>query len=371
MIINNTHIQGIYLYDELAEYEKGDFVISGNSIYICTAEKPTNNILFTVSGKDPKQDSDNFKIYLGDKITSLKEYLDYVSNPDDSEDKLVSSHVLSEILNNYMNGFDGKGIINNYLLYRNEEYSFSKSLESIFNGVRNNFLNVLIKSETFNNGILYVSRDLPEIAEIIPSLPEDLTGVDPNDKLSVILKQYTYLNNGVTKVRVQELIDHVNGIVMYRYDSGGTSSWKQSFLNIDFRNEVLYVKNYYEKKITELELEKEKLKGSFGYREVKLSKESQIVLQNTNPDGSGYTGNRPYSSPNVITIVIQEPLGNNLFKNNSITIDISDSLGSSSISEYNISTTNSLILTNVTESSAIIQVTSGIIVNIYYRNYYE
>lgn len=359
------------MYDELAEYEKGDFVISGNSIYICTAEKPTNSTLFTVSGKDPKQDNDNFKIYLGDKITSLKEYLDYVNNPDNSEDKLVSSHVLSEILNNYMNGFDGKGIINNYLLYKNEEYSFSKPLESIFNNVSENFLNVLIKSETFNNGILYISRDLPEISEIIPKLPEDLTEINPNDKLSVILKQYTYLNNGVTKVRVQELIDHVNGLVMYRYDSGNISSWKQSFLNIDFRNEVLYVKGYYEKKITELELEKEKLRGSFGYREVKINKESQIVLQNTNPDGSGYTGEKLYSIPNIITIVIQEPMGNNLFKNSSMTVDISDSFGSSSINEYYISNTNSLILTNVTESSAIIQVTSGIIVNIYYRNYYE
>ena len=50
MILNNTHVQGLFLYSEETEYEKGDFVVYGNTIYICTAKNPTNKTNNTVSG---------------------------------------------------------------------------------------------------------------------------------------------------------------------------------------------------------------------------------------------------------------------------------------------------------------------------------
>ena len=64
MIINNTHVQGIFLYSKDIEFEKGDFVVSGDCIYICTAENPTNTTNNTVSGIEPSTDLKNFNTYL-------------------------------------------------------------------------------------------------------------------------------------------------------------------------------------------------------------------------------------------------------------------------------------------------------------------
>ena len=65
MILNNTHVQGMFLYSEETEYEKGDFVVYGNTIYICTAKNPTNKTNNTVSGVIPEESSDNYSPYLG------------------------------------------------------------------------------------------------------------------------------------------------------------------------------------------------------------------------------------------------------------------------------------------------------------------
>lgn len=381
MIINNSHIQGIYLYNETAEYEKGDFVIVDSSIYICLAKNPTNQSNNTVSGKIPYEDKENFTVYLGDMVTSLNEYLEYVSSPDEKEDKLVSSHILSEILNYYMTGFSEKGIINNYIIYESGSgYSFSKPLSSILdNAETGKYLDKVIEAADLNNCILRLSRNLPDLISKLPELPDTITGINNYDRLSVVLRQYTYIDSEINErpiIRVQELIDHVNGIVMYRYKngSGDISEWKSSFLNIEFRNEVQYVKNYYENQLSKLNEEKTNLENNFGFRNTKINKSNNIVIQNTNPDTLGYVGTNKFSNPSIITVTIREPLGsseNLLFRNKSITIDVSDSISSSPINNYYITDTCTLSLNSVTESSAVLKVSSGIIINIYYRDFFK
>lgn len=377
MIINNTHVQGIFIYSPELEFEKGDFVVSGNSIYICTAANPTNIKDSTVSGVDPSTDTENFTIYLCDKITSSKEYFDYLNNPGNNVDKLITSHTLSEILSTYMSGFDEKGIINNYINYDSDSLSYSESLSEILKtATSSNVLDKILIESTLNNSIFRISRNLPEIKSSLPTIPEDID-IPENDKLSIILRQYTYIDssNNSNLYRIQELIDHVNSIIMYRYATGenfiNKSQWKSSFVNKNFRDEVQYVKNYYINKVTELQAEKELLENNFRFRNIEIPKSDIINIQCTNEDQFGYIPIDSFTNSTVITMIIQESKASNLFKNSSITIDLSNSLGSGPILEYYVSDNNTLRLYNTSNTEMTIQITSGKIINLYYRQYYN
>ena len=116
MIINNTHVQGIFIYSDSIEYEKGDFVVYNSTLYVCTAENPTNTANMSVMGIKPAEDIKNYNIYPGNRISTAEEYFDYLDDPSTKEDKYVSSHSLSQILSTYMNGFDEKGVISNYII---------------------------------------------------------------------------------------------------------------------------------------------------------------------------------------------------------------------------------------------------------------
>lgn len=198
MIVNNTHIQGIFVYQEDIEYEKGDFVISGNSIYICTAGNP-NTGNYTVLGIDPASDSENFTIYLGDSLKNIDEYFSYVENTDDSdkEDKLLTADLLSEILNTYMLGFDEKGVIDEYIysdtVGDSGSISISSGLEKFVSGDSDKVLDTIIKSEDINNATIKVSRGLSEISDIFPAQYQSGTIAD-EDLRYLILRQYTYTN---------------------------------------------------------------------------------------------------------------------------------------------------------------------------------
>jgi hypothetical protein len=67
MIINGKSVRGIYIYNPTAEYEKGDFVVDGDCIFICTANSPTDTSKYTVKGQKPiengKFNSENYKAY--------------------------------------------------------------------------------------------------------------------------------------------------------------------------------------------------------------------------------------------------------------------------------------------------------------------
>lgn len=132
MILNNTHVQGMFLYSEETEYEKGDFVVYGNTIYICTAKNPTNKTNNTVSGVIPEESSDNYSPYLGDKLNNIEEYFNYINHSEEEqgkEDKLITAHLLSQILSTYMIGFDEKGIISEYVYLNSGNDSLSISSE--------------------------------------------------------------------------------------------------------------------------------------------------------------------------------------------------------------------------------------------------
>lgn len=395
MIINGTHVQGIFLYSDTIEFEKGDFVVYNNTIYICTAENP-NNENFTVSGKNPQTDRENYSVYPGNRISTAQEYFDYVENPTTIEDKYISSHTLSEILSTYMNGFNEKGIISNYISYNNGSLSFSSNLEEYLHQVEvENILDTILGVDNLNNAIFRISRSI--VNDILDdNIPLDSLYSD-EDKESVILKQYTYSisndTNPSNRYRIQELIDPINTVVMYRFSkypyksTDIISGWKSSFVDSNFLNEVNYVKNYYNNLIKELEREKTELNNNFLFRNVSIEKNSSISLSCdiANVDKLGYIPVDSFNKEScVITLVIQEPyyvdgISENTSKNTSLTIDLLDSsVDINPIKNYRISNNNILTvdIKSPTTADLTINVPAGMpstsigkIINIYYRQY--
>ena len=76
MLLNgNSHVQCIFKYSDDIEFEKDDFVVEGNCIYICTSAEP-------VKRKRPSKNPDYYTAYPGDKITTAEEYYNYFNTRD-------------------------------------------------------------------------------------------------------------------------------------------------------------------------------------------------------------------------------------------------------------------------------------------------
>jgi hypothetical protein len=278
MIINNTHVQGIFLYSSDVDYERGDFVVSGDSIYICTASNPTDTLRNTVSGIDPSTDTTgNYKMYPGDKISTAQEYYDYVNNRlywnykntkeevesaleveagtliikgtvtsrdalptrfleegdvyrvgTDSTgyeyayipykiDKYISGNVLNQILQDSFFGVNEEGVITNYV-YTNTDDEGNEILEYSIGGSLAN-----IEDNKILNAIMK-SPDLNNgMFNVSRALSEIAAYVNRGANTeSVLVKQYTYLDTsgGNKRVRIQELVDPSLGSIYYRWSEG-------------------------------------------------------------------------------------------------------------------------------------------------------
>lgn len=278
MIINNTHVQGIFLYSSDVDYERGDFVVSGDSIYICTASNPTDTLRNTVSGIDPSTDTTgNFKMYPGDKISTAQEYYDYVNNHlywnykntkeevesaleveagtliikgtvtsrdalptrfleegdvyrvgTDSTgyeyayipykiDKYISGNVLNQILQDSFFGVNEEGVITNYV-YTNTDDEGNEVLEYSIGGSLAN-----IEDNKILNAIMK-SPDLNNgMFNVSRALSEIAAYVNRGANTeSVLVKQYTYLDTsgGNKRIRIQELVDPSLGSIYYRWSEG-------------------------------------------------------------------------------------------------------------------------------------------------------
>lgn len=301
MIINNKHVQGIFIYSPDVEYEKGDFVVSGDSIYICTAANPTNPLTFTVIGIDPESDSTgNYKIYPGDKISTVQEYYDYVNNnlywnykdtkeeveralgvgagglvilgnlnnrsdlPNTKkegdvyrigtpstgyeyayvpylEDKYISGNVLNQILQDAFFGVNEKGVVTNHV-YAETDDNGVLHLDYSIGGTlasieEGKILNAIMKSPDLNNGMFNVARSLPEISGFI-----DLDSTIE----TVLVRQYTYADNslGNKRIRIQELVDPESSTVYYRWAEGIGVSLNTYDPNKPYHiNDVVYYKD--------------------------------------------------------------------------------------------------------------------------------
>ena len=295
MIINNTHVQGMYKYSDSLEFELGDFVVKNNCIYICTAKYPTNEIISTVSGQNPDEHPENFDIYLANKVASLEDYINYI-NGNSTEDKFISNYTLSSILQRQFFGLDDSGLIVDSILYDSNaaldenKIIYSSRLESALSylDADSNVLDRILNAPTLNNGVVKISPTLPEVEEVFLKTLKLKENYDEENNF-IILRQYTYdnttenytnpidLTKSYRRYRVQELVNPLTGSTYCRYSVGeksadiidpitkenlwtfrNSSNWR-SLLETLYKEEDAYntrlteISNYYQSRLSRYE----------------------------------------------------------------------------------------------------------------------
>lgn len=235
MIINGKSIKGIYFYVDSVTFEKGDFVVSDNKLYIAKAESTGNN---------PTEHPELFELYQGTDMATMQDYLEYTKDQNniDLGEKAISIPVLASILNKYFSGFSENGIINNEITPSGDiilKDFFSNTVSEINT---TNPLDQVLYAQDLNNSIFCVSREV-------------VVGLMPGDGI-VILRQYTYKdtsNSGYC--RIQELFDPKDGELIYRYttwkinesmSSENTVAWKNVTSSSELLDKVSKIRNYYE-----------------------------------------------------------------------------------------------------------------------------
>lgn len=327
MKINNTSVRGIFLYSPDAEFEHGDFVVSGDTIYICNPSEGLDSVV----GIDPSKDVINYKPYLGGSTATLDYSLGYLSNEvGANSDLYVSSLYLQGILNNYLSGFDEKGIIEDYLDLEDGKITTSERFVPIVGNNPQGIFDRILTNRDLNNAYLRISRSFiigdQSLGAIAVILGEGNT--------DIILRQYSYYDKsreGTPLVRVQELVDPDQCFVMYRYgvlsesySITESSNFKNSFFTNDNINKVVdscltYVSN----KEIEYKKKYESMKDSFRYKSVSDFVNSgglhMITLSEKNLPGFDFSKNGRC----LLTVLVEE-LSNSIRYSNSITFDLFD-----------------------------------------------
>ena len=167
MLLNNSHVRGIFKYSEDIEFEKDDFVVDGNCIYICKASEP-------VKGVRPSLDTSHlyYSEYPGDKIASASEYYSYLmaaERDEHAEDKYISAQTLCEILENMYFGFGDNGTVYDHILYNPNtgiEYCI-RGVHELLDYSTPNVLDRVLRNNNLSNGLIRISRNLPEIRDLV------------------------------------------------------------------------------------------------------------------------------------------------------------------------------------------------------------
>ena len=261
-INNNKSIRGIFLYADDIKFERGDFVVEGDKIYVTKADS---------IGRKPSdpENSDYFQIYLKEKVADLEgeDFIDYLKGK--GQDKLISAYTVGKLLSMYLTGFDEKGTITNEITEGGsivlKDYFGNETVSS-----HTNPLDVILTTPSLNNAIFKVDR----------AVVESLIGSSSSSTSHyVLLRQYTYSESAASTsadsiyTRVQELIDEETGIVKYRYSRSSNSyepstDWISVNTNSEFTSTVDDVINYYSNKCIELDKQKAVLRDSFRFKNI-------------------------------------------------------------------------------------------------------
>ena len=349
MKINDISIRGFFIYSETSQYEQGDFVVYGNTIYVCSPKSGSTY----VSGEIPFK-SNNFYVYLGDQSATRDDFLSFSKNGG-GEDKYLSLSTLVDILNTYQKGLDTTGVIGHEYSVIVDEEGTKNAVYKINNVVTETFseedskeiLARIFLDKSLNHCIFKVSRDLPEISAI-------------NDNSSTteycILRQYSYYSDedNSSMMRVQELIDIQPDNYLETYEEYGYGN-SINFANIYYRaaileesdissikdlnwhsatghtstlsNLVTNLINTYNDRMKGFETSLKELQGNFCFTRISLPNlVSSFTLQNTADKNSGYININSLSELGPITLNVLTKLetnsNENIYKNNALTIDV-------------------------------------------------
>lgn len=325
MLINNKHVQGIFLYTENSsqvEFEKNDFVVSGDCIYLCTAENPTNKVNNTVSGIDPADDLryENFKPYPGERAITAEEYFKAISSGSDVEDKYISSQALLGILQRYNFGLSMTGIIKDYI--KEGETSLVLGYDT------SSPLDDLILTKDLNNGVVYVDPALEQIQNGVTyngSKFSVLFGFSENTRVkdseyNLILRQYTYQATDTIKTRVQELVNPFDAVVVFRYitwenddfpgDISSISGWKSSYsYSKAIKDKINTLELFYQDSQNQWESKFNTLAGMFRFKK-------EIVIDETYSD----------LEEGIYTVSVSKTENNGMICTDTITVQINPSI---------------------------------------------
>ena len=157
MIINNTNVRGIWAYSDGLVFEPSDFVVKGDQIFICTKPGSTG---------DPETHPDLYSRYPGNMVSSLEQYKEIIADPEGSDDLYISSKILHAVIQDTYFGLGDSGIIDSRIEASGDFYLHKKLTTLAKEGTT---LDNLLTIEGFNNGVVLVSRDLPDIQGVIGS----------------------------------------------------------------------------------------------------------------------------------------------------------------------------------------------------------
>ena len=155
MIINNTNVRGIWAYSDGLVFEPSDFVVKGDQIFICTKPGSTG---------DPETHPDLYSRYPGNMVSSLEQYKEIIADPEGSDDLYISSKILHAVIQDTYFGLGDSGIIDSRIESSGEFYLHKKLTTLAKEGTT---LDNLLTMEGFNNGVVLVSRELPDIKGVI------------------------------------------------------------------------------------------------------------------------------------------------------------------------------------------------------------
>ena len=330
MKINNTSIRGFYIYSDTSLYEEGDFVVYGNTIYVCSPKSGSSLVI----GEKPYE-SDNFYVYLGDQLADETDFLEFSQNGG-GKDKYISLASLVNILNTYMKGLSTSGIIGHeYVLNEDNSvvYKIENNITKVFNeDEASQILTTLLYDEKINHGIFKVSRHLPELKTLVG---------DTGDYC--ILRQYSYYRSEDkdSLVRVQEIIDiessrQLNPSISYAniyYRSVPLKPQSNEIIDLRFysataHSEYLARKaenlfNIYSTKIQLFQSKIRELEKSFCFKSILTgSVYSRVDLQNTNEKGRGYVNVDTVDEigPLTVNVLIKSEDGT-FYKSETLTVD--------------------------------------------------
>ena len=402
MLMNNGRsLISFFIWSASAEYEKGDLIAKGDCIYRCTAGNPTNKENFTVMGRDPETDKENFKVYPGEMISTADEYFEFAekmkNNEDDSqlEDKFISMHALYDILQRLYFGVSTNGIVDNYIL------KTETGIDYLVNGIKdldkaNDPVNAILQEPALNNGVLKVSRDFfPGLFVTDPDTIESSKNYYSSDNVDntvVILRQYTYdytsSNGSTVRRRTQELIDPVYGDIFIRYSNGvsdedGTyvfpiaSAWKRvSIGNGAVKTTLTALHNSYQEMydnyVKILSVEGSTFKTIYPLSTL-IPDPNYYPLSNVWINDQSGTGDSNNLGGCLYTVVVSSQLRTGLYRNYNVTIEaleinngpksyyLSDS---TYITATKTTDENVGILFSVTDNNDVL---GSVITNIYYK----
>lgn len=354
MKINNANVTGVYYYSDSSTYTPGDLVILDGIIYVCQEE------IFGVS----PDGSDKFRVYLGNKSVDIKEYLEFLETGE-GENKYLSTLVLQQALNHFMLGPDGKGIIGDYVKYDSETGSYETGFTLTD---PESPLGEIMVDPDINHALIRVSRNLPEV-RIYAS------NQGPDDQCC-LLRQYTYLHETTGhKIRIQELIDPVDGLIYFRsadistdVDISGIGSFRCAISNPGlYKNRFDQVMGIYESRLKLLDNLTSHLKSNFRYRRVDLT-----------PGMTSFEFDDTQRLFPEMTVMITEVSENGVRKNTEISFSLSDQESSGVWPKYGIGSYILEITPKGDDNSYLISLSGKNIDSskvwfsgAYYREYYE